>query len=56
MFYSEIILLLMEENQINYHQCLDTLDEGQSRLSDMTVQEMYLFLAIMCRWCMMRIL
>lgn len=49
MLYSEMILLLMEENQINYDQCLDTLDEGQSPLPDMTVQEMYLFLAIMCR-------
>jgi hypothetical protein len=56
MLYSEMILLLMEENQINYHQWLDTMDEGQSPLPDVTVQEMYLFLAIMCRWCVMRIL
>lgn len=29
------------------HQCLDTLDEGQSLFSDMTIQEVYLFLSFL---------
>jgi hypothetical protein len=44
--FFEIIQLLVEETKRYYHQCLDALDEGQSPLSDMTVQEMCLFLAV----------
>jgi len=46
LFFVEIIQLLMEETNRYRHQYLDTLDKGQSPLSDVTVQEMCLFLAI----------
>ena len=36
----------MEETNRYYHQYLDALDEGQSPLPDMTIQETCLFLAI----------
>jgi hypothetical protein len=49
MLFSEMLVLLMEENQINYYQCFDTLDEGQSHLPDVSDQEIHLFVAIICR-------
>jgi len=45
LFFFEIVQLLAETNRY-YHQYLDTLDEGQFPLPDMTVQNMCLFLAI----------
>ena len=44
--FFEIIQLLVEETNRYYHLYLDTLDEGQSPLPEVTVQEMHLFLAI----------
>jgi len=46
LFFFEIIQLAAEETNRHYHQYLDTLDEVQSPLPDVTVQEMSLFLAI----------
>jgi hypothetical protein len=46
LFFFKIIQLLLEEKNRYYHQYLDTLHEGQSPLPAMTVQEKYLFLAI----------
>jgi len=46
LFFVEIIQLLVEETNRYHHQYLDTLDKGQSLLPDVTVQEMFLFLAI----------
>ena len=44
--FFEIVQLMVEETNRYYHQYLDALDEGQSSLPEMTVQEMCLFLAI----------
>ena len=43
-FFGIIQLLVAQRNR--FHQYLDTLDQGQSQLLDMTVQKMCLFLAI----------
>jgi hypothetical protein len=45
-FLFKIIQLLLEETNRYYHQYLDTLDEGWSPLTHVTVQEICLFLAI----------
>jgi len=45
LFFFEIIQLLVAQRN-RYHQYLDTLDQGQSQLLDMTVQKTCLFLAI----------
>ena len=44
--FFEIIWLLVEETNRYYHQYVDALDEGQTLLPDMTVQETCLFLVI----------
>jgi hypothetical protein len=46
LFFFTIIQQLVEETNRYYHQNLDMLDEGCSPLPDLTVQDMYLFLAI----------
>jgi hypothetical protein len=48
LFFFEIIQLLEETNRY-YHQYWDTLDEGQSPLPDMIVQDMC-FWQLLCRW------
>jgi len=49
LFFFEIIQLLVEEINGYYHQYLDTLEEGQFSLPDVTIQEMCLFLTIIVR-------
>jgi hypothetical protein len=49
-FFFESIQLKVEETNRYYHRYLDTLDKGQSQLPDVTVQEMCLFWAFLCRW------
>jgi hypothetical protein len=46
LFFLEIIKLLAVETNRYYHQCLDSLDDGWSPLPDMTLKEMYSFLAL----------
>jgi hypothetical protein len=48
LFFTEVIQLLVAETNNYYSQYLDTLDnyDGCSRLPEVTVQEMYMFLAI----------
>jgi hypothetical protein len=46
LFFLEIMQLLVEETNRNYNQYMDTLDEGCSPLSDMTIKEMCLFLPV----------
>jgi hypothetical protein len=47
--FQEIPPLFTQLSSRYYHQYLDILDEGQSPLPDVIVQEMYLFLAIFVR-------
>jgi hypothetical protein len=42
----EIIQLLLDETNCYYKQYIDTLDEGPTPLRDVTVQEIYLFVAV----------
>jgi hypothetical protein len=46
LFFLEIIHLLVVETNRYYHQYRDSLDDGQSPLPDLTVQEMYSLLAL----------
>jgi len=46
LFFLEIIHLLVEETNRHYWIYFDTLDKGWSPLPDVTIQEMYSFLAI----------
>jgi len=46
LFFFEIIQLLVEETNRYYHQYLGTLDKEWSPLTDVTVQEMCFFVAI----------
>jgi hypothetical protein len=41
LFFLEIIQLLAEETNKCHQQCLATLDEEDSPLHDVTIQEMY---------------
>jgi len=54
-FFFEIIQLLVEETKRYYYNYFDTLVEGWSLLHDITLQEMCLFLAIICRWGTIRV-
>jgi hypothetical protein len=46
LFFAEIIQLLVHETNRYYKQYVETLDEGPAPLRDVTVQEIYLFIAI----------
>jgi hypothetical protein len=46
LFFHEIMLLLVEETNRYYHQYLETIAEGRSPLSDVTIPEKYLFISI----------
>jgi hypothetical protein len=46
LYFSEIIHLLVGETNQYYHQYLDKLEDGPSRLPDVTDSEMFLFLGI----------
>jgi hypothetical protein len=46
LFFAEIIQLLVDETNRYYKQYAEKLDEGPAPLSDVTVQEIYLFIAI----------
>jgi hypothetical protein len=46
LFFLEIIQLLVVQTNRYYHQYLDSLNDGWSPLSDMTLKEMYSFLAL----------
>jgi len=51
-FFLEIIQLLEVETNRYYNQYLNTLDNVQSTLPDVTVQEMYSFWLLFCKWGM----
>jgi hypothetical protein len=46
LYFAEIIQLLVDETNRYYKQYAETLDEGPDPLRDVTVQKIYLFIAI----------